>query len=64
MTRHSALVPQILDSAQGSTHRLLRHAFERSHSELLTHSGRHAGGEPIIDGKHEHIGCAFGPSLH
>jgi hypothetical protein len=63
MTRQFELIPQ-LASEHGSTQRLFLQAFESSHSELLTHSGRHEGGEPVIVGRHEQIGCPFGPSLH
>lgn len=55
MTRQFELTPQ-LASEQGSTQRLFLQAFERSHSELLTHSGRHEGGDPVIVGRHEQIG--------
>jgi hypothetical protein len=64
MTRQFALVPQTLGCEQGSMHRLSLHAFERSHSELVTHSGRQEGGEPIILETQEQIGCPLGPSLH
>ena len=63
MTRQFELIPQFA-SEQGSTQRLFLQAFESSHSELLTHSGRHEGGEPVIVGRHEQIGCPFEPSLH
>lgn len=64
ITRQLALMPQTFDSEQGSTQRLFWHALDRSHSELLTHSGRQEGGEPIIDGRQEQIGWLLGPSLH
>jgi len=64
ITRHWAFIPQTFDSEQGFTHRLSLHALERSHSELLTHSGRQDGGEPVMVGRHEQIACPFVASLH
>lgn len=50
-TSHLAPTPQ--DPAQGFMHFWLLHASDRPQSELTTHSGRQAGGEPLYDGKHE-----------
>lgn len=64
ITRQFAFTPQTLDSEQGSIHLLFLHALDSSHSELLTHSGRQLGGEPVIGGRQEQMGWPFGPSLH
>lgn len=64
ITRQFEFTPQTLESVHGSTQWLFRHALDRSHSELLTHSGRQEGGEPVMDGRQEQIGCPFGPSRH
>lgn len=57
-------MPQVFGSTQGSMHLKSLQALERSHSELLTHSGRQEGGEPVMVGRHEHIACPLEPSLH
>jgi hypothetical protein len=63
MVRQFALRPQFA-SEQGSIQRLFLQAFESSQSELVTHSGRQEGGEPVIVGRHEQIGWSFRPCLH
>lgn len=54
-TWQRALIPQT-PGPQGSTHLLFLQALDKSHSGLITHSGRHDGGEPIIFCEHEQIG--------
>jgi len=51
-TRHSALAPQV--PGQGSTHLRLTHACLDGQSELMTHSGRQFGTEPIIPARQAH----------
>lgn len=41
----------------GSMHLLFTHALSREHSELIVHSGLHAGGVPTYSCKHEHTAC-------
>lgn len=61
-----ALIPH--EPTQGLLHFWLIHANWLEHSELLIHSGRQFGGDPMNSGKHEHDGfslitshLAFGP---
>lgn len=65
-TLHMALIPH--EPIQGSLHFWLIHANRLEHSELLIHSGRQFGGDPMNSGKQEHDGFslitshfAFGP---
>lgn len=44
---------------QGSIHFWLMHARFKAHSELLTHSGRHIGGDPINPSTQEHTAWPF-----
>lgn len=57
MTLHSAFRPQVF--AQGSPHFWLIQALLAAHSELTTHSGLQAGGEPTKLGRHEQIPCSL-----
>lgn len=54
MTVQIALKPH--DPRQGSLHFSLIHALLLGHSELIEHSGRQFGGDPIYVDKHEHDG--------
>lgn len=45
ITLQSVFVPQW--SGQGLTHFWIRQALSEAHSELMVHSGRHPGGEPM-----------------
>jgi hypothetical protein len=56
-TSHFAPIPHV--PGQGSMHFWLLHALFKAHSELVTHSGRHVGGEPIYPGTQEHTACPF-----
>lgn len=51
ITLQSVFVPQ--GPGHGLTHRALRQALSREHSELTTHSGRQFGGEPTYSDKQE-----------
>jgi hypothetical protein len=66
MTVHIALKPH--EPGHGSRHLLLIQALLLGHSELMEHSGRQFGGEPIYVDKHEQEGdplisrhCENGP---
>lgn len=60
-TWHTAFSPQA--PGQGSTHFWLTHALFKGHSELTTHSGRQAGGDPTNVATQEHTAWPF-TSLH
>lgn len=61
ITLQFALCPQT--PGHGSTHFLFIHAKFVGHSALVVHSGRHMGGFPMKDGKHEHTAWLLS-SLH
>lgn len=54
---HCAPMPQVF--GQGSAHLVLTQARSGEHSELTIHSGRHCGGTPMYEGKHEHTACSL-----
>lgn len=54
ITLHKAPAPQ--DPGHGSRHFSLIQAKLLAHSELIIHSGRQFGGDPMNDGRQEHDG--------
>ena len=52
-----ALKPQ--DPRHGSRHFSCMHALLLGHSELMEHSGRQLGGDPMYVDTHEHEGDPF-----
>lgn len=46
-------------SGQGFEHFCCMHALLVAHSEFVTHSGLHPGGEPVYVGRHEQIAWWF-----
>lgn len=55
LTRQFAFNPHT--PGQGSEHFCLIQALSAAHSELITHSGRHPGGLPTNNGRHEQTAC-------
>lgn len=56
ITVHCVLKPQ--DPGQGSTHFWFMHARLAEHSELIVHSGRQFGGDPMYVCKQEQAGLS------
>jgi hypothetical protein len=56
-------MPQVF-GPQASTQRWFWQAFERSHSELVKHSGLQFGGELIMFGEQLHTAWPLVPSRH
>lgn len=47
------------EAGHGFMHFWFTHAVSSEHSELTTHSGRHAGGLPVKPGRQEQTLCSF-----